>query len=322
VFFHWEGLEMIDGRQRLSGVWSAAPTPLRGSWEVDVESVGRMLDHHYRLGVRGLLLAGTCGEGPFLPVREVRRLTRSAAEANEGRLRLAVQVTDNSYVRVLEKVREAAADGAEIAVISEPWFMFPRATEFMKEKYYFEVLERSVLPVGLYCREMILSVEAYRRLLLHPNLCMAKDSTMNVDFMSICAEILSERRDFALLMQYLKAGYTGALCGGAVLVGQLLGGILAAAGRGDYGEVSRLQEQSNRILYTVYGGKDFSSWIPGLKYMLCQMGIFREGVCVAEYPLPGRVKGEIERLWLAEREVLRPYAEGRGPLVASESPVG
>jgi len=32
--------------------------------EVDRESLGRMVEHHVRLGVDGLFLAGTCGEGP------------------------------------------------------------------------------------------------------------------------------------------------------------------------------------------------------------------------------------------------------------------
>jgi len=45
-------------------IWSATPTPFTMDREVDRESLGRMVEHHVRLGVDGLFLAGTCGEGP------------------------------------------------------------------------------------------------------------------------------------------------------------------------------------------------------------------------------------------------------------------
>ena len=59
-------------KDALSGVWSATPTPLTQKMTVDTQSVKRMVDRHLRLGIKGLFVAGTCGEGPgCLSVRSV-----------------------------------------------------------------------------------------------------------------------------------------------------------------------------------------------------------------------------------------------------------
>jgi 4-hydroxy-tetrahydrodipicolinate synthase len=55
--------------EQFNGVWSATPTPLDSKRRVDNASVKRLVAHHLRLGVKGLFLAGTCGEGPWLPDR-------------------------------------------------------------------------------------------------------------------------------------------------------------------------------------------------------------------------------------------------------------
>lgn len=55
-------------------MWSAVPTPLSSDLKVDESSVVRMVEAAIDDGVQGLFLAGTCGEGPWLPDRERIRL--------------------------------------------------------------------------------------------------------------------------------------------------------------------------------------------------------------------------------------------------------
>ncbi len=61
------------------GVWSAAPTPFDEAMRIDTEAVARMVEHHCRLGVCELFLAGTNGDGPWLPDRDRLLLLRIAA---------------------------------------------------------------------------------------------------------------------------------------------------------------------------------------------------------------------------------------------------
>src|SRR5512144_344112 len=98
-------------QEALNGVWSATPTPLTDRMAVDVPSLKRMVAHHCRLGVKGLFLAGTCGEGAWLPEREKRRLVETVAKHASGKLLVSVQVTDNSAARILDNMRAAREDG-------------------------------------------------------------------------------------------------------------------------------------------------------------------------------------------------------------------
>jgi 4-hydroxy-tetrahydrodipicolinate synthase len=272
-----------------------------------------MVKHHVRLGVKGLFIAGTCGEGAFLPQREIRNLTSKTVEASGGRLVVAVQVTDNSFSRVLERAKDAKADGADIAVIAEPHFLRMQETNPALKRYYFESVEKSPLPVGLYIRPVLFPLKTYRQLFTHPNVRLLKDSSLNRPLMRVCASVSKRRKDLAALTgyefgipAYLKAGYDGALAGGGILIGGLIGDMLEAARARRFDRADAIQKRCSRILHTTYGGKKITSWLAGLKYALVRMGIFRTAASYLEYPLPARVRKNIERMIEREREALLP----------------
>ena len=63
-------------------IWSATPTPLTADLTIDLPSVGRLIRDALAGGIEGVFLAGTCGEGPWLPDRERVRLVQAVvAEA-------------------------------------------------------------------------------------------------------------------------------------------------------------------------------------------------------------------------------------------------
>ena len=138
-------------REKLCGIWSAAPTPLTEKMEVNVASVEMMVKHHLRLGINGLFLLGTNGEGPWLPERHRRTLVRKVVEYNKGRKLIAVQVTDNSALRMLENVKVAREDGTDIAVIAPPHFLMNALPKNICA-LYLEMIDKSSLPVGIYDR--------------------------------------------------------------------------------------------------------------------------------------------------------------------------
>ena len=297
----------------LSGVWSATPTPLTKSLEIDSVSVKRMVEHHLRLGVKGLFIAGTCGEGPFLPRKEIRKLTTKTVEAAGGRLIIAVQVTDNSFSRVLENIAEAKADGADVAVIAEPWFLKIQENNPVLEKYYFKSVEKSPLPVGLYIRLLLFPMNIYRQLFMHSNVRLIKDSSINSDMMRLCASASKKRRDLTALTgyefgipEYLKAGYDGALAGGGILIGGLICKMVEAARLRKFDEAANIQKHCAKILYATYGGKKIKSWLTGLRYALVRMGIFRSRAGYLEYPLPASVIKNIDNMIRKEKDFLLP----------------
>ena len=98
-------------------IWSATPTPFLDTGELDGPALGRLVEQHLQLEVSGLFLAGTCGEGPFMPNRQRNELVRHVRRLAGDRLTLAVQVSDTSAARVRENMAYAEDAGADFAVI-------------------------------------------------------------------------------------------------------------------------------------------------------------------------------------------------------------
>jgi dihydrodipicolinate synthase/N-acetylneuraminate lyase len=270
---------------------------------IDGDSVDRMVEHHVSHGLAGVFIGGTCGEGPLMPRSSLRELTRRTSAAAADRLQLAVQTTDNSAVRVLGNIEEAKEDGADIAVVAEPWFSAPRSTEEYLRDHYLRIAEESVLPIGLYIRSVSMGVENYRSLFGHSKICMIKDSSIDVRIMGTALSVLAERSDLAVLtgyefdvVSYLKAGYSGVLAGGAILTGSLLVRLCSAFRSGDVDAARELERTSIGVLHTAYGGPSISSWLTGLKYALVQMGVFSTRTGYLTYPLPEEVARGIDEM--------------------------
>jgi len=297
----------------ITAAWSAAPTPLTEELTIDKPSVRRMIDHHIRLKQQGLFIGGTCGEGPYLPVKEFRSLVSTATEAAGGKILVAVQVTDNSYSKVIDKINDAKSDGADVAIIAEPWFC-----ACMKEqgflKYYLEAAEKSQLPIGIYSRgAKEIPAKLYEKILMHPNVKIFKDSSLNDEITDIALSIKKQRDDFFVMTgyelgmpKYLKAGYDGILAGGGVLIGNLTNKMIAAAKSDDWQSVEKLQAHCDKINYAAYGGKQIISWLTGLKYTLVKMNIFSTTASYLDFPLPDEVKADIEQMLVEEKDVLFP----------------
>jgi len=299
-----------------AGVWSAAPTPFTSKMEVDAGSVRRMVEHHIRLGIKGLFLGGTNGEGPWITESQRRTLVRAVTRATRKRMLLAVQVTDNSAARIVDNIEMAAEDGADIAVIAPPYFP-PQKTPDVLLNLYLGAIDRSCLPIGIYDRVMagggLVPDVVMKAVLAKKKVIMLKDSSANMDRMQRAVEAKRRRPALKLLngwefncLPYLKAGYDGLLVGGGVFNGYLAGQIVAAAAAGQWERAERLQLKMNRMMYSVYGGKKIACWLSGEKYLLMRMGIIRTWKNHPEYPLKPACRRAIERVLRCDAQWLFP----------------
>ena len=285
------------------GVWSATPTPLTHQYRLDTPSVVKLVEHHIRMGVTGLMLAGTCGEGPWLTEADLEGLIRTAAGAARGRLRIAVQVTDNSAVRTLANIEQAAAWGAEIAVVAQPYF-FLNGTPDRLLAFYREIARRSALPMGFYDRgassAYMMPEAQLTEFLTEPNLAMVKDSSRMAAHREIFLAARKLRPEMVLLdgdefdcVSYLRAGYDGMLLGGGIFNAKIALRIIAAVRAGNAAEAERQQARMNDLMLRVYGGPKIECWMTGLKELLVQMGIFSTHTNLLEYPLTDLCRRQI-----------------------------
>jgi 4-hydroxy-tetrahydrodipicolinate synthase len=303
-------------KDALSGVWSATPTPLTEKMTVDTQSVKRMVDHHLRLGVRGLFLAGTCGEGAWMPERQKRLLVETVAKYAKGRMLLSVQVTDNSAARILDNMRTAREDGADIAVIAPPLFLLNAAPRTLLNLYR-QAIRESPLPVGIYDRgtfgSVVIPDDVLAQIYAEPRVIIVKDSSTNPVRRDIALAVRRKRPDLRLFdgdefqcVDYLKAGYDGLLVGGGIFIGHLAGMIIKAVADVDLPRAENLQQRMNRIMYAVYGGKKITCWLSGLKRLMVEMGVFRTWNNYLDYPLTASCLRDIRKVLVKDRDVLLP----------------
>lgn len=303
--------------EKLSGVWSASPTPFTDKMEVDTVAVRRMVQHQRRLGINGLFLAGTSGEGPWMPDRQRRKLVQTAVKAAKAQMLIAVQVTDNSAARILDNIAMAQEDGADLAVIAPPYFLTNAEPRRIRD-LHLEAIRQSPLPIGIYDlgtrRTFAIPEKILPTIYAEENVVLVKDSSADFERMKIPLAARRKRPELRLLtgwefrcVDYLEAGYNGVLLGGGIFNGYMAGKILEAVKEGELDAAHKLQERMNRMMYAVYGGKDLKCWLSGKKKLLVEMGIFRTWKNYPNFPLTASCIRAVDRVLEREAEFLMPW---------------
>lgn len=291
-------------------IWSAVPTPLTADLKVDEASVERMVEAAVREGVEGLFVAGTCGEGPWLPDRERRRLMQATVKAAAGRLRIAAQVSDNSVPRILDNAAMAADAGVDVAMIAPPATLL-NATPDRVTALFAEAAAASPLPVGVYDlgrhRPIAIPAERLKEVYLLPRVELVKDSSGSPERREIALAARRERPGLRLFngdefrcVEYLQAGYDGFIFGGAVAVAPQLRRIADLFLADRTTEATALDAELRRTLFGIYGGESIACWLTGLKHYLVRRGLFATSASFLGYPLTDDCRDFIERTVAAE----------------------
>lgn len=303
----------------LCGVWSATPTPFTDKMDIDVKSIERMVEHHVKLGVKGLFLAGTCGEGAWMTDGQRRQLVQNAVKFSKGRLTLAVQVTDNSAARILDNIKQAQDDGADIAVIAPPYFLEPKTPKHLLDLYQ-TAIRKSPLPIGIYDRgkhgAVFVADKVLKDIYLEKNVVMAKDSSGDLKRMDVGLAAKKKKPSLKLLtgwefnmVPYIRKGYDGVLVGGGIFNGFIAGQIIQAVKDGQIDQANKTQELMNQIMYQVFGGKSIKCWLSGQKKLLVEMGIFSTWKSYLNYPLTPSCEKAIQKVIQKHQALLMPWKE-------------
>ncbi len=287
-------------------VWSAVPTPLTSNRTVDVPAVERMVRSAITEGIQGLFLAGTCGEGPWLPNEERRRLIQTVVRAAGGKLRIAAQISDNSPPRVLDNAIMAAEAGADCVICTAPP-TFMNATVPRLREFFVEVERECPLPLGVYDlgkhRPIMIPEAVLEEIYLLPRVQFIKDSSGSPERRAIALNARRQKPSLDLFngdefrcTEYLDAGYNGMLFGGAVATADLLRRIVRLWTAGQKAEAQAADAKMRDVLTGIYGGPAIACWLTGLKYYLVRRGLFTTDASFLGYPLTDECRAFIERL--------------------------
>ncbi len=304
-------------RENIAGVWSATPSPFTDELKLDIEAIPRLVEHHLRLGVKGLFLGGTSGEGPWMSDAMRLQLATEVVKSNANRMLLAMQVTDNSAMQMIENIKRIEDSGIDIAVIAPPFFQFNFTQEYLKD-LYLEVIEKSSLPVGVYHRGKHSSVEVetatIEEIIAHPKVVLMKDSSSDPEARKMICRAVSKRKDelFALAgdefnsVPYVEAGYDGFLFGGACFNGFMANKILKLGKAGDIEGAQAMQDHMNMIMTKVFGGEGLPCWLAGQKQIMVELGIFNTRKTIINYDITDACINTIKSVVEQEKAYLLP----------------
>jgi 4-hydroxy-tetrahydrodipicolinate synthase len=286
--------------------WSASPTPFHTDGQLDVGSVKRMIDWHVDQEVDGIMLLGTCGEGPWMPEYQKRILVHESVKAANGRISIAVQVTENSAVRVLEQIEHASEAGADFVAIAQPYFLIA-ANPARIAAYYREILDRSPLPVIFYDRgqfaQVPVPIELLGDIIAHPSVKIIKDSSTAPDREQVFLEARRLRPELSVLsgdefhcMDYLLRGYDGLMLGGGIINARHARQIFRFLAEDKIEAARAVDANMCAMQLAVYGGEGYPCWLAGLKHLLIGLGVFTSSHNLLGYTITDRCREEIAEL--------------------------
>lgn len=208
-----------------SGVYPAAVTPFDPTDRIDLASLARLLAFFEAAGCRGAVLAGTNGEGPSLSAVEKRDLVREA-NSLRGNLDLILGIATPSLDEAKWLVRRAAEFEA-IAVLVMPPGYFRNVRAAGIRDWFLRLMDVSPVPLLAYnfpkMTGISLEPKSVESLAAHERFAGIKDSSGVRENLSAYRQAVPEGKalfvgDERLLLEALKAGWTGTISGAANVV--------------------------------------------------------------------------------------------------------
>ncbi len=287
----------------LRGLIPPMATPLAAPDRFDVAGTERLIEHILAAEVQGLFILGTTGEGPSLSYEIRRELIQLTCRRAGSKVPVLVAITDTSREESLELANFAARQGASALVLAAPCY-YPLTQENLAG-YVERLAPHLPLPFFLYNMpshtKVSFTPQTVRRLADLPNLHGFKDSSGDLEYFRQVHAAVGCRSDFALLMgpeellvDAMRIGAHGGVCGGANLYPQLYVNLYQAVLNGDSAEIARLQDVVVRLGRGVYAG----SYLCGLKYALSLAGICSDVMAEPFLPLPEADREQVRQTLL------------------------
>ena len=232
-------------------VVTAMVTPFSGDGAVDLDLAARLADHLVAQGSDGLVLCGTTGESPTLSWAEQHELFVAVKGAVGGRARLIAGSGSNCTAEAIEATREAAALGADGALVVVPYYNKP-PQEGLEAHFRAIASAAPELPLMLYNipgrTGTSLAPETTARLLDCPNVVSFKAASGTTEEVSALRALCGERLaiysgDDALTLPMLAVGAVGVVSVASHVAGPQISAMIRAFLAGELATALARHEQ-------------------------------------------------------------------------------
>lgn len=263
----------------LSGAYAPIPTPFDADEAVAHDRLAENIARWNQTPLAGLVVLGSNGEFTYLSDEEKLEVLKTARQAiPKDKLFIAGTACESTSC-TLELTEQAAAIGADAAIILTPSYYKSKMDAQAMRRHYLELAEHSSLSIILYnmpaCTGIDLSAETVVELAQHPNIVGIKDSSGNI--VKLGDIIRAAPPDFnvlagsaSFLYPALVLGAVGTVAALANIAPEQCYGIYRYAQEGRHEEARQLQLKMipPNIAVTARFG------IPGLKLALDWLGYY------------------------------------------------
>ena len=275
----------------LRGIITPLITPLRTKDALDVSGLERLIEHVLAGGVNGVFILGTTGEGPSLSHRLREQVVKHTCKAVGSRAPVLVSVSETSLVESERMAGIAAEAGASAVVLAPPYYYLYSQTDLI---HYIEVAAfRFSLPLFLYNIPQLAKIayepDTVGRASKIPGVLGLKDSSHDLEYLTRVMEAVRGNQEFSILtgpeemlLEAMRAGSHGGVCGGSNLRPELFRELFQNASAGKWEEAARSQSKILEVSKALYStGYSGTSYLRGLK---CALEL--AGICRAEFAPP------------------------------------
>jgi len=226
-------------------------TPFSADGELDLPLAARLAEHLVNQGSDGLVVCGTTGESPTLSWAEQHALFAAVKGALAGRATLIAGSGSNCTAEAVEATREAAALGADGALVVVPYYNKP-PQDGLEAHFRAVAGAAPELPLMLYNipgrTGTSLEAGTVARLLDCPNVVSFKAASGSTEEVSALRATCGDRLaiycgDDALTLPMLAVGAVGVVSVASHLVGPQISALIRAFFEGDHPRALALHEQ-------------------------------------------------------------------------------
>jgi len=299
-------------RKNIAGIWSAIPTPFTEDLDLDTEAVSHLVEHHVRIGIKGLFLASPNGEGHLMSDSMKMELATEVVKINQNRMLLSMLVVDNPAKLMIDNIKRIKDIGIDIAVIGFPFTPIKIEPEFLRELYLI-VLEKSPLPIALCHFNRVSSASLLGEILLHQKVILVKDFSNDPAKTAMILNSVKGRKNelFSLggneasCMPSVGRDYDGFLLNCACFTGFIANAIFEFAQADRIKDAREVQDYMNSILVEIFG-LHLDDYLVGQKQMMVELGILNTAKTLQDYQISDECLRAIKKIAKEEKEFLLP----------------
>ena len=299
----------MNNRERYFGIVPPLLTPLTMDDHFDRGAFIRQIEHSLSGGVHGLFPCSSSGESVHIPRNIWEEANKVALEAGKGKCPVYCGAIASSTWQVIENIKFLEDIGAEIAVVTPPFYL-PQILQSEILRHYFAILEKTKIKLCVYNMPGLtggldISSETIYELAKHERIVAYKDSCPNWDHHQ---RGLTKLRDLdvavfsggeELFGASILFGSQGNISGLAMTFPKLFVQEYEAAKKGDVAKVVALQEKVLELKNINYSTQNCFS---AMKYALNTIGIGLDRMCIPMEPITREEKKAIDTISAKFRE--------------------